>query len=229
MRPVVPLLLASILALSACGGSTNTSSNPGSSTVTDAAASTTADATSSGDAAVGTDVAAPGTDAAAACTYPPGPYGSRMGAIFQPFTLAACDGSNWSFDQEGFCAANLTVISIAAGWCVPCQMESAQMQAVIADHYAGMGVRVVQILVQNPDHSEITGAFCSEWASRYGLMFPELIDPLMMTSVYTPNQAFPGNIIVDRQGRIRFREYGETTGLTTLTAAIDDVLANPNP
>ncbi len=121
----------------------------------------------------------------------------------------------------------MTVISIAAGWCVPCQMESAQIQARIEDAYAGMRLRVVQILVQNPDHGIITSDFCTRWTARYGISFPELMDPLQLTSVYTPMQAFPGNIIVDRRGIIRFREYGTTAGLDSLIAAIDDVLATP--
>lgn len=41
--------------------------------------------------------------------------------------------------------------------------------------------------------------------------------------------AFPGNVIIDRQGRIRWREYGADMSLTSIRNAIEDVLARPDP
>lgn len=163
-------------------------------------------------------------------TYPAGPYGIGIGAIFEPFTLHACNtDQDWRFDGPDFYTSNLTVVSIAAGWCVPCQRESSQIQAQIIDRYRGMGVRFVQILVQNPDRTAITSSFCNTWATRYGITFPELMDPRFVTQPYVPMTAFPGNVIIDRQGRIRWREYGADMSLSSIRNAIDDVLARPNP
>ncbi len=163
--------------------------------------------------------------------YPPGPYGTRVDAIFRPFALTACnregDDASWRFDQSDFFNNRLTVISIAAGWCVPCQRESAAIQAQIIDRYAGMGIRFVQILVQNADRSAITPSFCQNWARTYRLSFPVLMDPNFVTQPFVPNTAFPGNVIIDRQGRIRWREYGADMSLSSIRRAIDDVLANP--
>jgi hypothetical protein len=36
-------------------------------------------------------------------------------------------------------------------------------------------------------------------------------------------------VIIDRRGRIRWREYGTDTGLASIRTAIDDVLAHPDP
>ena len=105
------------------------------------------------------------------------------------------------------------MISIAAGWCVPCQNESGQIQQEIINNYAGRGVRFVQILVQNPDRMAITSTFCNTWASRYHLESPELMDPTFITQPFVPMTAFPGNVIIDRCGQIRWREYGTETGL----------------
>lgn len=171
------------------------------------------------------------TGVVAAETYPAGPYGSSVGRLFRPFSLTACnregDEATWRLDGPDFFTSQLTVISIAAAWCVPCQRESAQIQAQIIDRYAGQGVRFVQILVQNVDGSAITRPTCTGWATRYGITFPELMDPMFITQPFVPMTAFPGNIIVDRCGRIRWRQYGAETGLTSIRTAIDEVLADP--
>jgi hypothetical protein len=73
------------------------------------------------------------TGATPAETYPAGPYGSSVGRLFRPFTLTACnregDEAQWRFDGPEFFTSQLTVISIAAAWCVPCQRETAQIEA----------------------------------------------------------------------------------------------------
>lgn len=171
-------------------------------------------------------------DAGATEQYPAGPYTSSVGGLFRPFSLQACnrtgDEATWRFDGPEFFSNQLTVISIAAAWCVPCQRESSQIQAQIIEAYAGRGVRFVQLLVQNADTSAITAPTCNSWVNRYGITFPELMDPAFITQPFVPNTAFPSNIIIDRCGRIRWREYGTDTGLTSIKTAIDEVLADPH-
>jgi hypothetical protein len=55
------------------------------------------------------------------------------------------------------------------------------------------------------------------------------MDPMFLTSPFVPRAAFPGNVIIDRRGRIRWREYGSDTGLASIRTAIDDVLMHPDP
>ena len=85
----------------------------------------------------------------------------------------------------------------------------------------------VQLLVQNTDGSAISPATCRSWVSRYGITFPELMDPMFITQPFVPMTAFPANVIIDRCGRIRWREYGSENGLTSMRTAIDEVLADP--
>ena len=217
MKTLAYAFALSTFALAGCGGSGTTGVTP------------TADA---GSTAVDVGVTPPtDTGVAAAETYPAGPYGSSVGRLFRPFSLTACnrtgDEATWRFDGPEFFTSQLTVISIAAAWCVPCQRESSQIQAQIIDRYAGQGVRFVQLLVQNVDGSAITAPTCTGWATRYGITFPELMDPMFITQPFVPMTAFPGNIIVDRCGRIRWRQYGAETGLTSIRTAIDEVLADP--
>lgn len=215
MRSVVVAFTLAALALTGCGSDTTTpAAQP------DAA---TADATTNVDAAVD----APAADTGPARTYPAGPYGSRTCARFEPFTLNQCDGTPWNFAQDDFFTSTATVVIIGAGWCVPCQMEARQIESELGP-YRERGVRIVQVLVQNPDRTAITPAFCNTWVNRYGLTIPELMDPQQTLQPYYPGLAFPGNLIVDGRGVIRYRAYGTETGLTAIKAALDDVLANPN-
>ena len=148
--------------------------------------------------------------------------GSNMSEFFMP--LQTCDGTEYSFYNEDFCEAEVTVISIAAGWCPPCIMESMQLEAEINAIYASQGVRVIQILTQKEDGTAPDLAYCDEWVSRFGLSNIELIDPAQFTSSFFPDNSLPSTIIIDSEGVIRFRENGASDGLTTLKAAIDEVL-----
>lgn len=225
MKTLATLLLASAAALAGCGDSSTGTANP---TPQDSGTAAL-DAGTPDAGSTEVDAGAAPTDTGP--TYPVGTYGSSVGALLRPFELEACNRAGeeamWRFDRNGFFDANLTVISIAAGWCVPCQNETMQMQQQIVERYADRGVRVVQLLVQNPDRSAITRNFCNTWVNRYNLTIPELMDPTFITQPFVPNTAFPGNVIVDRCGRIRWREYGSTQGLASLREAIEDVLADP--
>ncbi len=186
-----------------------------------------ADAAATPDASVTSDTPA-ATDARASTNmYPPGPYGSRTCARFEPFTLNRCDGTPWSFAQDDFFTSTATVVIIGAVWCVPCQMEARQIESELGP-YRERGVRIVQILVQNADRTAITSGPCQAWVDRYQLQIPELMDPQQTLQPYYPGLAFPGNIIVDRNGRIRYRAYGTEAGLTAIKGALDEVLAAPD-
>lgn len=215
------------LAMAGCGGS-NTSpaggADAGSADVVTAPVDTGAVAEDAG--------AAPEDSGMAAEMYPAGPYGARIGALFEPFSLTACnrqgDEATWNFNQPDFFTSNVTVVTVSAMWCVPCQAETRQMQAEIVERYAGMGVRLVQVLVQDASYRAIAPSTCNTWVSRYNLTFPVLMDPTNVMGIYYPRGAFPANIVIDRRGRIRAQEYGTETGLSRIRTHIEDVLANPN-
>ncbi len=151
-------------------------------------------------------------------------FGSIVGRNMSGFTLQDCSGADYSFYNEDFCESELTVISIAAGWCPPCIAESEQLETEINDYYAGQGVRVIQILIQTADYSAPDLAYCTEWVERFELSNIELIDPATLTDIFFPDNSLPSTIIIDREGVIRFRENGASDGLTSLKAAIDEVL-----
>jgi hypothetical protein len=161
------------------------------------------------------------------------PYGTSVGRSFRPLTLENCDGSGlYSFygDNE-WCEPDhrLTVVSIAGVWCVPCQMETAQFESRITAAYAGRGVRLIQVVVDGPVRGGgATLGDCQGWVSRYGLTNTELLDSGgAMTGPFFPSGSLPSTIIIDEEGIIRFYEDGVSVGLSTLTAEIDSLLAEP--
>jgi len=153
-------------------------------------------------------------------------YGTFPGRNMSGFTLQDCSGSDYSFYNEDFCEAELTVISIAAGWCPPCIAESEQLEAEINEVYADQGVRVIQILTQKADYSAPDLAYCTEWVDRFELSNVQLIDPLQETGIFFPDNSLPSTIIVDSEGVIGFAENGATDGLTSLKSAIDRLLGD---
>lgn len=164
------------------------------------------------------------------------PYGTLVGRSFSDFTLNDCNGTPHEFYAEGYCRAEhtFTVISIAAGWCMPCQYESSQFTDTIVNQYGPRGVRLIQILVQDPDHNPPGGAFCNQWVNTYNLTVTpnaagvgnyELLDPAQITNAFFPDNALPSTIIIDSEGVIRYYEDGTTESLAGLTAKLDCLLA----
>ena len=207
MKTIAYGLMFATFALAGCGTANTTPADSGTTAAADTGVTAPVDAS--------TPVADAGS-ADAGPAYPAGPYGSRVGALFRPFTLQACnrDGADatWRFDGPDFWTSDLTVISIAAEWCVPCQMESSMLQAQIIDRYASQNVRFVQILVQNTDQTPISASHCNNWVNRFHLTStPELMDPEFILQPFVPMTAFPGNIIVRLIGVWQDGESGPQT------------------
>tara|TARA_B100001750_G_scaffold237761_1_gene243363 strand:+ start:438 stop:1094 length:657 start_codon:yes stop_codon:yes gene_type:complete len=193
----------------------------------DAGTDDTTDTTVMDDAGVETDQGMVATNLPSCLDEAPGRGGTIPGSEMGDFTLQTCDGEEYSFYNEAFCESQATVISIAAGWCPPCIAESMQLEEEITSVYGPQGVRVIQILIQTDDYSAPDLAYCQGWVDRFGLdSNVELIDPAQVTNRFFPDGALPSTIVVDSEGIIRFRENGASDGLTTLKAAIDQVLGS---
>jgi thiol-disulfide isomerase/thioredoxin len=159
------------------------------------------------------------------CGDPGEGYGTSEGSNFSPFTLQLCDGSDFEFygEDEGFCDASYTVVSIAAGWCGPCRAEAMLMPQLIED-YAADNVRVVVAIIQDNDYAAPDLAFCQGWVDQYGLTNPVMIDPTQETQIYFPGNSLPATLIVDSEGVIVHREYGVSDNLETVRATLDELL-----
>src|SRR5690606_9634673 len=90
---------------------------------------------------------------APACQAPSEPYGTSLNSNFRPLNLPRCDGTPFQFygEDEGFCDARFTVLTMAAGWCQPCRLEAQQMQETLVEIYEPEGVRFVVAVIQDND------------------------------------------------------------------------------
>lgn len=177
------------------------------------------------------DAAMPVTDTGPAmlcANVPTSGFGSSEGRRLENFTLPQCDNTDYSFYNDTFCAPEhtLTVLSIAAEWCGPCQVESSMLTDRISIPYASRGVRVIQILVQDADYGPPDLNLCNRWVARFNLTDNiELIDPNGTTAGAFPTGSLPSTLLIDETGTILYREDGVSDGLATIRAEIDRALA----
>lgn len=164
---------------------------------------------------------------APACAPPPEPYGTSLNSNFRPLNLPRCDGTPFEFygEEEGFCDARFTVLTMAAGWCQPCRLEAEQMRERLVEVYEPEGVRFVVAVIQDNDYRRPDAAFCQSWVDEHGLTNPVLLDANQETQIYFPAGSLPANLIVDSRGVIVHREYGASVGLETIRAKLEQLLA----
>lgn len=139
----------------------------------------------------------------------------------EPVSLSGTtlDGSSWDLaGQRG----TVVVLNVWGSWCQPCEAEAPHLEAANAkyansDQVSFMGIDVGE----GPE----TGAAAAE---RWGLTYPSLSDPerLLASSLDGLANATPSTLVVDKEGRIAARISGAVTSPATLTALIDDVVAN---
>lgn len=167
--------------------------------------------------------------AALCANVPTSGFGASEGRKLENFTLPQCNNEDYSLYGEDFCdpSHTLTVISIAAEWCGPCQLESSMITEYISRPYASRGVRVMQIIIQDADYGPPDLNLCNRWVSRFNLTDNiEMIDPNGMTSGAFPSGSLPSTLIIDETGTIIYREDGASDGLVTLRAELDRALAS---
>lgn len=187
------------------------------------------------DAGTDVDMGGGGGDAgdvdASTCmnTIPTSGFGAHVTTKFSPLTLNDCMGVPHDFYDQTYCTSTLTVFTIAAGWCHPCNLEADQLESMIITPYASRGVRVIQVLTQDDSYGlPTTPGFCDSWMTRHHLSYTDhvtLLDPDGLTQIYDPAQSIPATLIVDGDGVIQFLFNGTSTDPTSGTAALTDTTA----
>ena len=154
-----------------------------------------------------------------------------LGQIAPPFTLAALDGKIYSLEQI---KDKYLVIHIAATWCPFCNAEAPSLEQLYKD-YKDKGV-IVFIIDVREDKELVERSF-----SRFNFTFPVLLDiDGSVSASYAPEGVQPAlarhevpiasNLIIDKQGKIRFYSLLNTTAfdakLTKLRQQLDELINN---
>lgn len=102
---------------------------------------------------------------------------------------------------------DVLVINFWASWCAPCRKEIPMLIAAQND-YDDQGLQIIGVAVD-------TRGAASEFADRYNINYPVLVDPIAAARVQddytdndTPAGVLPYTVVVDRDARIAARLVG---------------------
>ena len=82
-------------------------------------------------------------------------------------------------------------------------------------------MRVLQVIIQDPNRMPGTPAFCRSWQERYRLTNRMLVDPAGTVRRFASGN-LPGAVIFDHTGRIRY--VGHAASLNAIRYQIDSIL-----
>ena len=89
-----------------------------------------------------------------------------------------------------------------ATWCPICRTDQASIEALSGSH------RVITVALKSGNDAAV-----AQYMKRQGLDFPVLNDPDGLISDAWGVHAVPASFVLDREGKIRFVEFGYTTGI----------------
>jgi len=94
------------------------------------------------------------------------------------------------------------VVNFWATWCGPCERE----QPMLVDAHREIGGRVAFLGVDYRDQDDAA----REWLDRYDVEYPNVADPNGSLALrFGVTTGLPTTIVVDADGRLRFRVLGE--------------------
>jgi DsbE subfamily thiol:disulfide oxidoreductase len=117
--------------------------------------------------------------------------------------LTALDGS--AVTSEAL-AGRPTVVNFWATWCGPCEREQPMLAREAREHGA---VSFVGVNFRDQEDAAL------EWLSRYDVPYPSVADPNgQLATRFGVTTGLPTTIVVDADGRFRYRVLGELDAAT---------------
>jgi thiol-disulfide isomerase/thioredoxin len=118
----------------------------------------------------------------------------------------------------------VVVLDFWGSWCGPCKLELPHLQKLY-ERYRARGVAFVtvnwEMAATAAEHRRAAAAFMEE----NGYTFPVLVDHEQVAVKAHGVEAYPTAFVIDRAGRIRYRNRGYTDGIEhILEAQIEDLL-----
>ena len=144
--------------------------------------------------------------------------GSTDHAPLPAITITTLDtGKPWDSSALN---GRVTLINFYASWCTPCAAEMPELAAIKKQfptlHIAG--------IAWNDDPKTL-----KPWLKKYGNPYDSLwLDAKGDATIALGIKGIPETMLIDGQGRIRYRAFGSEMQLTSIRAAVDEVLANPD-
>jgi peroxiredoxin len=92
------------------------------------------------------------------------------------------------------------VINFWATWCPPCRQEIPDFIAATKE-LKGEGLEILGLSVD-----ETTAPALLAWTRKQGINYPIALATPEIVRAYEPGDFIPATIVIDRQGRIRFRQ-----------------------
>lgn len=154
--------------------------------------------------------------------YPAGPYGLEIGSIAENYKFVgypnpADDQANYykidlsdfynptgdgvfpegSVHGPGNPKPTVLLITVAAVWCGPCNLEASE-SAAMYEEYASRGAGFLLQLADGPTVGKPAKfSHLKSWTTKYDNAWPSVIDPTSKLSELFEADAFPANILID--------------------------------
>jgi peroxiredoxin len=125
----------------------------------------------------------------------------EIGSPAPPFSAPALTGEPLRLSEL---RGNIVVLNFWATWCVPCEIEMPELQA-LHENWQAHNVQVIGINIGEER------AAIDAWLSSRQITFPLLLDASQSISQQYQLRGQPMTFVIDRQGIIRAIFYGATT------------------
>ena len=125
------------------------------------------------------------------------PVGPREGQRAPSFSVDALDGQTFSLETM---AGKPALIVFWASWCGPCRREAEAVRGIVQSY----GERLVVLSINSGEDPTKVRLSAREW----GLSWPVGLDPRGRVSRAFEVDALPLVVVLDAEGRVRFRGNG---------------------
>jgi peroxiredoxin len=129
-----------------------------------------------------------------------------VGAPAPDFTLADPDGKSITLSSL---KGQVVLINFWATWCDPCERE---MPAIQHEFEARRGEGFMVLAVDAAETGPTIEADIRDYAGKFGLTFPLLLDPKIVVNDLYRVRGYPTSFFVNREGVIAVEHVGELTG-----------------
>jgi len=133
------------------------------------------------------------------------------------FDLTALDGREFSLSNE---RGRFVLLNFWGTWCPPCTAEEPGIEQ-IALQYGGQGLDVIGIAT-----SEQSGDAVTSYCRSHGITFRQALATNEILIDYGNVEQLPVSVLIDREGRIRYRWDG-IRDFGTFQSGVERVLMSP--